>query len=82
DYKSKKNTYDALSKQIAIFSEDVELIELGFYEPKFDFDASETFKEEIKKCKERQKELLRDRSSSGAIYCSRDWTVDGSRTEG
>ncbi|TOL44822.1 DUF4041 domain-containing protein, partial [Vibrio parahaemolyticus] len=65
-----------------IFSEDVELIELGFYEPKFDFDASETFKEEIKKCKERQKELLRDRSSSGAIYCSRDWTVDGSRTEG
>ncbi|MCV5855098.1 DUF4041 domain-containing protein, partial [Escherichia coli] len=29
DYKSKKNTYDVLSKQIAIFSEDVELIELG-----------------------------------------------------
>ena len=82
DYKSKKNTYDALSKQIAIFSEDVELIELGFYEPKFDFDASETFKEEIKKCKERQKVLLRERSSSGAIYCYRDWTVDGSRTEG
>ncbi|EGR0746409.1 DUF4041 domain-containing protein [Vibrio parahaemolyticus] len=82
DYKSKKNTYDALSKQIAIFSEDVELIELGFYEPKFDFDASETFKEEIKKCKGRQKALLRERSSSGAIYCYRDWTVDGSRTEG
>lgn len=82
DYKSKKNTYDALSKQIAIFSEDVELIELGFYEPKFDFDASETFKEEIKKCKERQKALLREHSSSGAIYCYRDWTVDGSRTEG
>lgn len=82
DYKNKKNTYDALSKQIAIFSEDVELIELGFYEPKFDFDVSERFKEAIKSCKERQKSLLREHSSSGAIYCYRDWTVDGSRTEG
>lgn len=82
DYKSKKITYDSLTKQIAIFSEDIELIELGFYEPKFDFDASETFKEEIKKCKECQKTLLREKSSSGAIHCYREWTVDGSRSEG
>ncbi|TOB48134.1 chromosome partitioning protein ParA, partial [Vibrio parahaemolyticus] len=76
-YKSKKITYDSLTTQIAIFSEDIELIELGFYEPKFDFDASETFKEEIKKCKECQKTLLREKSSSGAIHCYREWTVDG-----
>lgn len=82
DYKNKKTTYDALTKQIAIFSEDIELIELGFYEPQFDYDTSESFKDEIKKCKERQKALLRDKSSSGAIYCYRDWTVDGSRAEG
>lgn len=82
DYKSKKITYDSLTTQIAIFSEDIELIELGFYEPKFDFDASETFKEEIKKCKERQKTLLRENSSRGAIHCYREWAVDGSRSEG
>lgn len=82
DYKSKKATYDSLTKQIAIFSEDIELIELGFYEPKFDFDVSEIFKEEIMKCKARQKALLRENSSSGAIYCYREWTVDGSRSEG
>ncbi|GHY86904.1 chromosome segregation ATPase [Vibrio cholerae] len=82
DYKSKKATYDSLTKQIAIFNEDIELIELGFYKPKFDFDSSETFKEEINKCKERQKALLKEKSSSGAIYCYREWTVDGSRSEG
>ncbi|EHR5763449.1 DUF4041 domain-containing protein [Vibrio parahaemolyticus] len=82
DYKNKKSTYDALTKQIAIFDEDIELIELGFYKPRFNFDTSETFKEEIKQCKERQKELMRHKSSRGAIYCYRDWTVDGSRAEG
>jgi hypothetical protein len=82
DYKSKKIIYDSLTKQIAVFSEDIELIELGFYEPKFDFDTSEIFKEEINKCKESQKGLLREKSSSGAIYCHTEWTVSGSRTEG
>lgn len=82
DYKNKKITYDSLAKQIAIFNEDIELIELGFYESKFDFDTSEIFKEEINKCKEIQKALLREKSSSGAIYCYREWTVDGSRSEG
>lgn len=82
DYKTKKATYDSLTHQIAIFSEDIELIELGFYEPKFDFDASEVFKEEIIKCKEVQKVLLKINSASGAIYCSREWTVNGSRSEG
>lgn len=82
DYKSNKNTYDSLTKQIAIFSEDIELIELGFYEPKFDFDSSETFKEEIRSCKDRQKAFLREKDSSGAIYCSTEWTVSGSKAEG
>ncbi|GGI95358.1 chromosome segregation ATPase [Shewanella hanedai] len=82
DYKSNKNTYDSLTKQIAIFSEDIELIELGFYEPKFDFDSSETFKEEIRSCKDRQKAFLREKDSNGAIYCSTEWTVSGSKAEG
>lgn len=30
DYITKKATYDSLTRQIAIFSEDIELIELGF----------------------------------------------------
>lgn len=82
DYKKKRGVYDSLVKQIAIFSDDVELLELGFYEPRFDFDASETFKSEIKKCKEAQKALMRDKTESGAIFCMTEWTVGNSRTEG
>ena len=82
DYSNKKVTYDGLTKQIAIFSEDIELIELGFYEPKFDFDTSETFKDQIKTCKDRQKALLREKSSRGAIYCPQEWVVGDSRVEG
>jgi hypothetical protein len=82
DYKEKKLTYDTLSKQVAIYRDDMELIELGFYEPIFDFDSSEKFKEEIKKCKDRQKALIKVQTSSGAIYCHREWLVDGSRAQG
>ncbi|WP_279143943.1 hypothetical protein [Photobacterium phosphoreum] len=33
-YKEKKNTYDSLIHQIGIYDDDVELLELGFYERK------------------------------------------------
>ncbi len=81
-YKHKKATFDSLVHQIGIFSDDVELLELGFYEPHFDFETSESFKEEIRKCKEEQKKLLRDKDSTGAIYCTTEWTVGDSKAEG
>ncbi|AEB26973.1 chromosome segregation ATPase [Francisella cf. novicida Fx1] len=65
---NKRNKLNALRKTIKTFKDELDLIELGFYEPQFDFDTSEVFKEEIKACKERQKALLRDKSGSGAIY--------------
>lgn len=82
NYQTKKATYDSLVKQLAIFREDIELIELGFYEPRFAYDDSEKFKEKIKNSKEKQKDLLREKSSQGAIFCTQDWTVDGSRAKG
>jgi len=82
NYQTKKITYDSLVKQLAIFREDIELIELGFYEPRFAYDDSETFKEKIKASKEKQKDLLREKSIKGAIFCTQEWTVDGSRAKG
>ncbi|QFU23938.1 DUF4041 domain-containing protein [Shewanella eurypsychrophilus] len=82
DYASKKEIYDSLVRQIAIYSDDIELIELGFYEPIFDFDASDKYKEEINKCKEQQKGLLRIKDTAGAIYCTIEWKVGGSSAEG
>lgn len=55
---------------------------MGFYDPHFDFDCSEKFIAEIKANREKQKSLLKDKTSSGAIYCPTEWTVGGSKREG
>lgn len=81
-YKATKVMHDGLVRQIAVFNDEIELIELGFYEPKFNFDSSDEFKADIDNCRTRQKALLKNKTSTGAIYCPREWSVDGSRTEG
>ncbi|MEZ8268420.1 DUF4041 domain-containing protein [Vibrio cyclitrophicus] len=81
-YKEKKSIYDSLIHKIGIYDDDVELLELGFYEPHFDFDTADKFKEKVRECKERQKDLLRLKDTSGAIYCTTEWTVGNSKVEG
>ena len=66
-------------EQVAVYSEEVGLYELGIYEPHFDFDASEKFKNKIKECKERQKTLVKNES---AFFCNTEWTVEGSKSKG
>lgn len=78
-YAEKKKILDKIIEQIAIYNEDIELTSLGFYNPHFDFDTSEKFKEEIASVKQEQKILV---SSKEAIFCHREWTVDGSVSEG
>ncbi|QUE32393.1 DUF4041 domain-containing protein [Francisella philomiragia] len=79
---NKRNKLNALRKTIKTFKDELDLIELGFYEPQFDFETSESFKEEIRACKERQKALLRDKSENGAIYADYNWYINGSKSEG
>ncbi|MDO6765566.1 DUF4041 domain-containing protein [Agarivorans sp. 1_MG-2023] len=81
-YKQKKTIFDSLVHQIGIYNDDAELLELGFYESHFDFETSEAFKGEIRECKEEQKQLLRDKGTTGAIYCTTEWTVGDSKAEG
>ncbi|MGQ5288588.1 DUF4041 domain-containing protein [Pectobacterium actinidiae] len=81
-YAEKKNIYDELEKAISIYREDEEFAEMGMFEPHFDFDTSEEFKEAVKGNRSQQKELLRIKNRSGAIWCGTDWTVHNSRTEG
>ncbi|MBC7006081.1 DUF4041 domain-containing protein [Photobacterium sp. BZF1] len=81
-YKQKKTIFDSLVYQVGIYNDDVELLELGFYESHFDFETSEDFKDEIRECKAEQKELLRDKDMGGAIYCTTEWTVGDSKAEG
>ena len=78
-YKEKKIIFDKLLKQVAIYDEEIELAELGFYKPSFDFDTSEEYKEEIIKVKSLQKEMI---SAKTAIYATTEWTVEGSKAKG
>ncbi len=66
-YRSKKEIYDNLVRQLAIYNEDFELAELGFYQPHFDFDASEKFKEKILDNRDKQKKYTK---KQGDIQCN------------
>lgn len=78
-YKNKKEIFDALVKQAAIYDEAIELSELGFYKPHYDFDTPEEYKIEMEKVRGCQKEMVEQKS---AITCSTAWTVEGSKTKG
>jgi hypothetical protein len=78
-YKEKRSMLEALLKEAAIYNEDIELAELGFYKPHFDFDTSEKFKEEITATKSLQRELVSDKA---AVTCDAEWVVEGSKSKG
>ena len=78
-YKNKKEIFDALVKQAAIYDESIDLSELGFYKPHYDFDTPEEYKIEMDKVRGYQKEMVEQKS---AITCSTAWTVEGSKTKG
>ena len=78
-YKEKRVLFDRLVKEAAIYDEEIQLAELGFYKPRFDFDTAEEFKNKISVVKAKQKKLI---SSKDAIYCQTEWTVEGSKAKG
>ncbi|MFZ5503051.1 MAG: DUF4041 domain-containing protein [Pseudomonadota bacterium] len=78
-YKAKKDVFDALVKQAAIYDESIELAELGFYKPHYDFDTSEEYREELDKVREQQKTMVEQKT---AITCRTEWSVEGSKAKG
>ncbi|MBD1196004.1 DUF4041 domain-containing protein [Vibrio cholerae] len=78
-YKEKKELYERLSKELAIYENELDMIEQGFYQPTFGFDTSEKFKDEIKHIRNVQKQMISDKT---AIYCNTNWTVHDSKSEG
>ena len=79
DFLDKKQIYNNLVKDVAIYSDEMGLIELGFYKPIFDFDTSEKFKNIIQNIKNKQKTII---SNKEAVYCSTEWSVEGSKAKG
>ncbi|PAU81128.1 chromosome partitioning protein ParA [Halovibrio salipaludis] len=78
-YEEKRAIYSDLVATVAIYDEEVELAEWGFYKPHFDYGTSEQFKEAIKQVKETQKKMISDKS---AVECNTEWRVGDSKAEG
>lgn len=78
-YAEKKTVFDRLIKEVAIFDEKIAFAEMGIYEPHFDYTDSEQYKMAIQRVRERQKEMVSDKT---AVVCSTAWQVDGSATKG
>ncbi|GGX27937.1 DUF4041 domain-containing protein [Aquimarina muelleri] len=74
-----KSIFKELEKDIKLYQNDLEFVELGIYEPIFDLDSSEKYKERITQIVTRQKQLIKD---GNACVCKTEWVVGNSRKQG
>lgn len=73
------DTYTSLKKEISLFESKLDLIEYGIYEPVYDFEKSDEYRETQKKIIEKQKDLIKN---DRAAICSAEWTIEGSASKG
>jgi len=78
-YKNSLDTYKKLRKEVGLYESKLDLIEFGIYEPIYDFEHSDEYREEQKRIIELQKDMIKDET---AASCATNWTVDGSEAKG
>ena len=78
-YTEKRQILKRLEAEVAIFDEKIAFAELGIYEPHFDFNDSEKYKQNIQRIRQKQKDMA---SRKIATHCPSNWTVDGSVAKG
>lgn len=78
-YQESLDVYKNLRKEVSLFESKLDLIEFGLYEPVYDFEKSDEYREEQNKIIQKQKELI---SSDEAAICTANWSVQGSEAKG
>lgn len=79
NYQSALETYKNLRKEVSVFESKLDLIEFGIYEPVYDFEKSDDYREEQSKIIQIQKEMI---TADTAAICNANWTVEGSEAKG
>ena len=74
-----KSIFKELEKEIKLYQNDLEFVDLGIYEPIFDFETSEEYKDRIRQVVTNQKQLIKE---GYACVCNTEWTVENSRKQG
>ncbi|WP_298880483.1 DUF4041 domain-containing protein [uncultured Polaribacter sp.] len=78
-YKEKKEIYNNIIREINIYEENLEDLSYGLYNPHFNFDDSEKYKNKIIEIRQKQKDLIKTKK---AVICQTKWDVNGSTREG
>ena len=79
NYQNALETYKNLRKEVSVFESKLDLIEFGIYEPVYDFEKSDDYREEQNKIIQIQKEMI---TADTAAMCNTNWTVEGSEAKG
>lgn len=79
DYAEKRALLDRLKAEVAIYDETLSFAEIGMYSPHFEFEDSESFKAEIIRVRDAQKQMAKDKD---AVVAGTEWSVGGSKREG
>lgn len=79
NYENSLKTYKKLRKEVGLYESKLDLIEFGVYEPIYDFEKSDRYREEQKRVIQRQKNMIKE---GRAAICSTTWSIDGSEAKG
>ena len=79
DYQIALETYTKLRKEVSVFESKLDLIEFGIYEPVYDFEKSDEYREEQNRIIDLQKSMI---SGDTAAICNTKWTVGDSEATG
>jgi DNA repair exonuclease SbcCD ATPase subunit len=66
-------------KGLILVDDELEMQEVGLYEPKYDFLTAVLYKEKLDEIRKRQKLLIKNKM---AAVCEIEWTVDNSKQKG
>jgi len=78
-YQDSLETYKKLRKEVGVYESKLDLIEFGIYEPIYEFEKSDEYRDEQKRIIELQKDMIIQET---AAICTTNWTVDGSEAKG
>lgn len=73
------NNIETLRAELIDLRDELLMQSFGFYEPKYGFESSELFQQEINDIRNKQKKLVRDKE---ATYHSLDWTIGNDKKKG
>ena len=73
------NTLKEKKNGLILVEDELEMQEVGLYEPKYDFLTAVLFKEKLDEIRKKQKEFIKNKI---AAVCETEWSIDNSKQKG